>query len=315
MANKPLKSIKFPGLSDTYIVPEVDSTLTGSGKAADAKVVGDQLGDLKSAVTNEQISNGCIYKTLIWKSGTVRDNTDIEIANSKRIITKHILMHTKHTFITTDTESTVSLYLYEYDKEYNFIRARSWFSGYQYYILNDNTKYIRLILRDGDGTSDIDTSYGQYVISVYEPDPSASDLFTIHGNDYGTTWGKLHNDGTVTPDSSSSSDTFYYTDLIQIPENIITTYAYMKARGTSNVPSVAFYNASKEFISKIYYGNTDEHVINIPDNAVYYRLCSMTSALPMADAYIAFYVNTIGMTVDTTKTLENLFISEGEEWR
>jgi len=49
MANKPLKSIKFPGLSDTYTVPEVDSTLTGSGKAADAKVVGDQLGDLKSA--------------------------------------------------------------------------------------------------------------------------------------------------------------------------------------------------------------------------------------------------------------------------
>lgn len=50
MANKPLKSIKFPGLSDTYTVPEVDSTLTGSGKAADAKVVGDQLGDLKSAL-------------------------------------------------------------------------------------------------------------------------------------------------------------------------------------------------------------------------------------------------------------------------
>lgn len=56
MANKPLKSIKFPGLSDTYTVPEVDSTLTGSGKAADAKAVGDQLGDLKSAFSSDLVS-------------------------------------------------------------------------------------------------------------------------------------------------------------------------------------------------------------------------------------------------------------------
>ena len=50
MANKPLKSIKFPGLADTYTVPEIDNTLTTSGKAADAKKVGDELGNLKSAV-------------------------------------------------------------------------------------------------------------------------------------------------------------------------------------------------------------------------------------------------------------------------
>lgn len=51
MANKPLKSIKFPGLADTYTVPEIDNTLTTSGKAADSKKVGDELNDLKSAVT------------------------------------------------------------------------------------------------------------------------------------------------------------------------------------------------------------------------------------------------------------------------
>ena len=46
MATKPLKSIKFPGLSDTYTVPQVDATLTTSGAAADAKIVGDDLSDL-----------------------------------------------------------------------------------------------------------------------------------------------------------------------------------------------------------------------------------------------------------------------------
>ena len=47
MANKPLQSIKFPGLSDTYIVPQIDNTLTHSGQAADAKVTGDKINGLK----------------------------------------------------------------------------------------------------------------------------------------------------------------------------------------------------------------------------------------------------------------------------
>jgi lysophospholipase L1-like esterase len=49
MANKVLKSIKFPGLNDTYTIPQVDSTLAVSGAAADAKKTGDAIGDLKSA--------------------------------------------------------------------------------------------------------------------------------------------------------------------------------------------------------------------------------------------------------------------------
>ena len=43
MANVPLKSITFPGLSDTYTVPQIDATLATSGSAADAKAVGEQL--------------------------------------------------------------------------------------------------------------------------------------------------------------------------------------------------------------------------------------------------------------------------------
>lgn len=47
MANKPLKTIKFPGLDDTYTVPQVDAALATSGAAADAKKVGDELTNLK----------------------------------------------------------------------------------------------------------------------------------------------------------------------------------------------------------------------------------------------------------------------------
>lgn len=53
MAEKQLKSIKFPGLNDVYTIPIVstDPTLTQDGDAADAKVTGDRLELLSNHVT------------------------------------------------------------------------------------------------------------------------------------------------------------------------------------------------------------------------------------------------------------------------
>ena len=63
MADKLLKSIKFPTLPDRYVIG--DSTLTEEGAAADAKAVGDALAtkadteavsDLKSALDSLGLS-------------------------------------------------------------------------------------------------------------------------------------------------------------------------------------------------------------------------------------------------------------------
>lgn len=48
MANKPLKSITYPGLPDTYTFLQNDPTLTQPGQAADAKVVGDRIEGVKT---------------------------------------------------------------------------------------------------------------------------------------------------------------------------------------------------------------------------------------------------------------------------
>lgn len=44
MANKLLKSLQLPGLSDTYIIG--DTALNTSGAAADSKTVGDKFAAL-----------------------------------------------------------------------------------------------------------------------------------------------------------------------------------------------------------------------------------------------------------------------------
>lgn len=56
MANKNLKSIKFPGLTDTYVVPQVDNTLTQTGRPADAKKTGDEITALKEDLSNLGLS-------------------------------------------------------------------------------------------------------------------------------------------------------------------------------------------------------------------------------------------------------------------
>lgn len=68
MANKPLKSIKFPGLDDTYTVPQIDDTLTVTGKAADAAATGELKNELNLALV--RIGDEELYKnTLTFEQG------------------------------------------------------------------------------------------------------------------------------------------------------------------------------------------------------------------------------------------------------
>ena len=65
MATKPLKSITFPTLDDTYTVPQVDDTLAVQGAVADAKKVGDELTDIKGEFNQLGLSvvNGALCVT------------------------------------------------------------------------------------------------------------------------------------------------------------------------------------------------------------------------------------------------------------
>ena len=58
MANKPLQTIKFPGLTDTYTVPQVDSNFVGTaGQVPDSKKVHDEIDSLKEELNIESVVN------------------------------------------------------------------------------------------------------------------------------------------------------------------------------------------------------------------------------------------------------------------
>lgn len=76
MANIPLKSIKFPGLDDTYTVPQVDADLDTTGAAADAKATGDALTELNERLGD--IEGGQPYApAIISESEEAYNHSDI----------------------------------------------------------------------------------------------------------------------------------------------------------------------------------------------------------------------------------------------
>lgn len=75
MANKPLNSIQFPNLSDTYTIPQVDTSLSVAGKAADAKATGDELSELKSILNGSSSTNYVEGKNIDATGALVDDST------------------------------------------------------------------------------------------------------------------------------------------------------------------------------------------------------------------------------------------------
>lgn len=79
MANTGLKSIEFPGLDDTYTIPQIDDTLTETGKAADAAATGTRLAALGTQVTAAEAAIDALAEDVAEPLEVVRTNMEPSI--------------------------------------------------------------------------------------------------------------------------------------------------------------------------------------------------------------------------------------------
>ena len=98
MADKPLQSITFPGLTDKYTIPAVDNTLSVTGAAADAKKTGDEITNLKADLNDidDRTSTGIVTYT--------KDR----VINGAEILSRHTLYQIANISIGTTTFADIS---------------------------------------------------------------------------------------------------------------------------------------------------------------------------------------------------------------
>lgn len=98
MSNIPLKSITFPGLGNTYTIPEIDTTLSVTGKAADSKKTGDEINQIKADLDNIRKENAIDFIAGNWNFDSnaqkvIQNNSYVSItfpclANSMYMVTR-----------------------------------------------------------------------------------------------------------------------------------------------------------------------------------------------------------------------------------
>ena len=172
MANKPLKTIKFPGLADTYTVPQIDNTLTSTGQAADAKKVGDDITELKDDL-NVTSMNG---NTEIVSFIEVKE--EISTSFSVPLIIKPGIFFTNGY---TKNKKYVTIGPLPGNKKYSFVFPNTYVYGMLYYT-NDSSGSIYLNERTGNITLTPSNDFCVNIRLAQNTNLNAGDIEGIRNN-------------------------------------------------------------------------------------------------------------------------------------
>lgn len=181
MANIPLKSIKFPGLSDTYTIPQIDNTLTQEGQAADAKVVGDKFDANDTSIEATKTGENVLSSSDIIQGSY--NATGAVTVNSARIRNAGFLRVLKGQMIRFVPGSTIAQFLYgTFTTEKTFVSDSTW-TARETEIPINNDGYIIAVFANAGKTditpADYDATFSiveKWVVDVKKTDDKITGL-------------------------------------------------------------------------------------------------------------------------------------------
>ena len=138
---------------------ETDKTLTVSGAAADAKVVGVKLKSINEINDLYSVKEYVIHTS--YESGSIVDNSNTLVADDTRIRTvDYIPALGSCAQLHFSIPSGLYICLFEFDADYNFNAERYWFSGDCALYLLPNTKYVKWNVKNKANDNTITPSDG-----------------------------------------------------------------------------------------------------------------------------------------------------------
>lgn len=290
MADKPLQSITFPGLTDKYTIPAVDNTLSVTGAAADAKKTGDELTDLKADLNNQGIStlnntlwvNGKIVTTSGAFSGT---NIRSLLDNPARCKSDIFRYKGTASFKITDgfqfllyrqsgTNDGAYIDTYYDEKTYTF----------------DDTYFYRFLIKKADGSN---ISPDDFVLNGFMPDSLYTQIIPYTANIENITSiypltinGFINASGVITANENfKTSDYIPCTGTKKI--QLYGKIGYIQNTSYSNINA---YAPDKSFIGTVWRSESSSQIqnaiITLPDNTAFIRI---TSNLACLDTFSVFF--------------------------
>jgi len=286
MANIPFKSITFPGLPNKYTVPEISTDLTTSGKAADAKAVGDELseikadlGDLDSNVHNvvslkETVPISYIKendgKYIKFNTGELITSTPYRTTNYVNITDLGKITYSKIK-VTAASATTIGMAFYDANKEYvDGIRAlyKQAEAGYEDSTVEvpSNAVYARFTLfKDEETYGEFSLSgesklYNKFAVVESDMRTNATALSSYAENTDAflsledniaiahTTAGSGYGIRFSTGELLNNT-TLSYTDYINVAKYDNVTYKRIVSTLGTPTYGMAFYNKNKVYIS------------------------------------------------------------------
>ena len=192
MATIPLKDITFPGLDNTYTIPEIDSTLSTAGKAADAKKTGDEILALNEDLDYIAPIVAPVKKDVVLANGTIANPNNANAVNTS----VGIKCKTGDTVTLYPVRPNTEGYYYEYfyrvyDANGNTVKDSPTSSPYdnEIYITSQNAASIRIGWIETDGTNRTvlrEDSYGYTPYAIVSDGSSLSEIVNDPENLYNT---------------------------------------------------------------------------------------------------------------------------------